>query len=177
MTIPAPNFRKVLATLAVVALGVWVGGMLALGAIAAPVVFGMVPAPTSADAMTVVFRRFDKLAVGCVVVALAVEAALAARKDRPMTRVDFVRGALAMLAAACAIGTAAFVSPRIEALHRGGAIRGLGAAGEELNAIHLWAERLGKAGLVLAVAVIALHIAALGNAGQAPPSHTIRKSR
>jgi len=154
--------RKILVTAAILALGTWVGGMLALGAIAAPVVFGMVPAPTSADAMTVVFRTFDKLAVGCVVVALAVEAALAAMKDRKVTRVDVARGVLTMLAAACAIVTASFVSPRIEALHRSGAIRGFGPPGEELNAIHTMAERLGKAGLVLAIAIIALHVASLG---------------
>ncbi len=153
--------RPALVTLALVALGLWMGGMVALGAIAAPVVFGMVPAPTSADAMTVVFRRFDKLAVACVIVVLAVEAALAALRDRKIDRADLLRGGLATAAAAAAVYVAAFVSPRIEALHRGGAIRGLGSSGAELNAIHQVAERAGKAELLLAIGVIALHVAAL----------------
>ncbi len=153
--------RKVLVTVALVALGLWMGGMVALGAIAAPVVFGTVPAPWSADSMTVVFRRFDKLAVACVLVVLAVEAGLAALRDRKLDRLDLARGALATLAAGAALYVAALVSPRIEALHRGGAIRGLGAAGEELNAIHQVAERAGKAELVLAIALIALHVIAL----------------
>lgn len=50
---------------AVFAAGAWAGGLLVLGAIVAPVVFHVVPAPTSADAMTVIFRRFDRVAMGC----------------------------------------------------------------------------------------------------------------
>ena len=162
------KLRPVLVTLALVALGLWMGGMVALGAIAAPVVFGMVPAPWSADAMTVVFRRFDKLAVACVIVVLAVEAALAMLRDRKIERLDLVRGALVTFAAAAAVYVAAVVSPRIEALHRGGAIRGLGSAGEELNAIHQVAERAGKVELFLAIAVIALHIASFTRRPAAP---------
>jgi uncharacterized membrane protein len=153
--------RPALVTLALVALGLWMGGMVALGAIAAPVVFGMVPAPTSGDAMTVVFRRFDKLAIGCLIVVLAVEAALAVLRDRKIERLDLVRGGLATGAAAAAVYVAAFVSPQIEALHRAGAIRGFGSAGEQLDAIHQVAQRAGKLELLLGIAVVALHVAAL----------------
>ena len=156
--------RKILVTVALVALGVWSGGMIALGAIAAPVVFGVVPAPASADAMTIVFRRFDRVAIACVVVALLVEVALAALRDRKISRIDVVRGLLAVVAAGCAIAGGALVSPRIEALHRAGAIRGLGDLGEQLNAVHQIAERLGKTELALAVALIALHVASLPSA-------------
>ena len=52
------------------AIGVWLGGLVALGAIAAPVVFAIVPMPASADAMTVVFRRFDLVAMACAAVAI-----------------------------------------------------------------------------------------------------------
>ena len=44
---------------ALLAIAVWLGGLLALGAVVAPVVFSMVSMPASADAMTTVFRRFD----------------------------------------------------------------------------------------------------------------------
>jgi uncharacterized membrane protein len=154
--------RRTLVTVALVALGLWMGGMVALGAIAAPVVFGMVPAPMNADAMTVVFRRFDKLAVACVVVALAVEVGLALLRDRKLTRLDMTRAGLVTLATGAALYVATFVSPRIEALHRAGAVRHLGASGEELDAIHRVAERAGKLELAVAIAVIALHVIALG---------------
>ena len=157
--------RRTLVTVALVALGLWMGGMVALGAIAAPVVFGMVPAPTNADAMTVVFRRFDKLAVACVVAALAVEIGLALLRDREegrkLVRLDLVRGGLVTLAAGAAAYVAMFVSPRIEALHQAGAVRHLGASGEELDAIHRVAERAGKLELALAIAIIALHVVRL----------------
>ena len=51
------------ATLAVLCLGLWVGGLVALGACAAPIVFHVVPAPMSGDAMGAVFRRFDQVAI------------------------------------------------------------------------------------------------------------------
>ena len=69
----ASNASRALTALALAAVAVWVGGMLALGAIVAPVVFGMVAAPMSADAMTVVFRRFDRVALVCVVLLLLSE--------------------------------------------------------------------------------------------------------
>lgn len=161
--------RRALVTLALVALGVWMGGLVALGAIAAPVVFVMVPAPTSADAMTLVFRRFDMLAVGCVMTVLVVEMALSRLRDRPIARLDMARAGLATLAAGAAIYVAVFVSPRIDALHRGGAIRGLGPAGGELEAIHVIAERLGKLELLLGIAVVALHVATLSKSAPRAP--------
>src|SRR5262245_24671524 len=109
------RLRLVLVTIAILALALWIGGMVALGAIAAPVVFGTVPAPTSADAMTIVFRRFDKLAIACVLIVLLVEATLALKSK--VTRVDLARGILAAIACACAIVGGVYVSPQIEALH------------------------------------------------------------
>lgn len=139
----------------VIALSIWAGGLVVLGAIVAPAVFGIVPAPASADAMTIVFRRFDVVAIGCAVVALACEAALAWRGGRA-TRIDLARAAGAVVAAALAIVEGTYLSPAIEALHRGGAVRGFGDAGLALERLHRQAEAAAKAELVLLLVVIAL---------------------
>lgn len=155
-TAPTATLLVTIAAFEAIAFALWMGGLVALGAIAAPAVFGIVPAPGSADAMTVVFRRFDRVAMVCAAVALVAEAAFASRGGR-IGRDGVARGVAVMVAAALAIVTGTWLSPTIEALHRGGAIRGLGDAGEKLERIHRWAEMAGKAELVLvAVALVLL---------------------
>ena len=156
------------ATVELFAIALWAGGLTALGAIVAPTVFGMVPAPTAADAMTLVFRRFDRVAMTCAAVALVAEAALAARGGR-IGRVDVVRSVVVVLAAALAIGQGAFLSPAIEAFHRGGAIRGLGEAGMELHRTHKLAEAAGKGQLVLLLAALVLVVRKVAAAAAPPP--------
>ncbi len=145
-----------LEALSLVALAVWLGGMATLGAVAAPLVFGIVPAPASADAMTAVFRRFDGIAVTCAALVLVVEAAHAALR-KPVLGRDLARGGLAVAAAAFAIVEAVMVSPHIARLHAEGAIRGLGAAGLELDRAHHLAESLAKTELTLVAVVLVLH--------------------
>jgi uncharacterized membrane protein len=154
---------RALTAIALAAVAVWVGGMLALGAIAAPVVFGMVPAPMSADAMTVVFRRFDRVAIACVVLLLLCEVGLAMAR-KPLLRLDMARAAFAVLGGALVLAQAMVVSPRIEALHRAGAIRGLGIDGAELESVHKLAELGGKTQALVALVLIALHVWSLGDA-------------
>jgi uncharacterized membrane protein len=139
----------------VLALALWAGGLIVLGAIVAPTVFGIVPAPTSADAMTVVFRKFDVVAIGSAVVVLVSEALLAWRGGKP-TRSDVARAAAAILAAVLAIIEGAYLSPAIQALHREGAIRGYGDAGRALERFHRLAESAAKIELVLLLTVVLL---------------------
>jgi putative copper export protein len=145
-----------LEAVSLLALAVWLGGLVALGAVAAPLVFGIVPAPASADAMTAVFRRFDAFAIACGAVVLVVEAAHAALRQ-PLLRRDLVRGGLGVVAVVLAIVEATFISPHIERLHQGGAVRGVGEAGIELDRVHHLAESLAKAELLLVAAVLVLH--------------------
>jgi hypothetical protein len=145
-----------LEALALLALSVWLGGFATLGAVVAPLVFGIVAAPASADAMTAVFRRFDSIAIGCAVVVLVVEGAHAVLGRRLLRR-DLVRAGLGVAAAALAIVEATTVSPHIERLHREGAIRGLGTAGLELDSVHHLAESLAKTELTLLVFVLVMH--------------------
>ncbi|HEY3593880.1 MAG TPA: DUF4149 domain-containing protein, partial [Polyangiaceae bacterium] len=144
----ATRWVRVAAIVAVVALALWIGGLVALGAFAAPLVFGRVPAPWSGDAMGAVFRRFDALAMTSAVIVLACEAlrlwaAPIARSGPPSVR-DRARGLFAIVASLAAIYSGAAVSPKIVALHAAGAVRGVAEAGIELERLHRIAETMGK---------------------------------
>jgi hypothetical protein len=158
---------RVASVVTLLAIAVWLGGLIALGALAAPVVFAMVSLPTAADAMTVVFRRFDIVAMTCGVLILMSEAvrALGAR----LGRADIARVAVSAAAAAAAVVEGTQVSPRIAELHAGGVSRGLGAAGIELAHLHGIAELLGNAQVVLLATAIALHVAALSRSREPDP--------
>jgi putative copper export protein len=154
-----------LEALSLLAIAIWLGGLTTLGAVVAPLVFGIVPAPFGADAMTAVFRRYDSVAIACAAVVLVVEAAHA-RLRTPLLRRDLVRAGLGVVAATLAIVEATTISPHIERLHREGAIRGLGAAGIELDSVHHVAESLAKSELMLLAAVLVLHAIGRGRAGE-----------
>jgi hypothetical protein len=157
------------AVVAVMSLAIWVGGLVALGACAAPIVFHVVPAPLSGDAMGAVFQRFDGIAIACGVVVLACEAmrirfdptSADSRTSRLAVR---TRTALAILAAAAAIYGGVEISPRIVALHAGGAVRGLGADGTELERLHRWAESVAKIEVTAGLVLLALHVTTLRRA-------------
>ncbi|MBM4375512.1 MAG: DUF4149 domain-containing protein [Deltaproteobacteria bacterium] len=154
---------------AVLGLGLWCGGLVALGACAAPMVFGLTPYPFSADAMSAAFARFDGIAIGCVVAALGAEATRTfldlrsprAPRDRRLAR---ARRYLGMLAAAGAIVSGTMLTPEIVRLHKSGVRRGVGPEGAHLAAVHKQAESLSKGLLVAAVATLALHIATIRSA-------------
>ena len=80
------------------AVALWLGGLVALGAVTAPIVFAVAPMPQSADAMTLVFRRFDTIAMTCAAVVLASEAARVVARV-PFRRLDHARAAAGVLAA------------------------------------------------------------------------------
>ncbi|MFO0668705.1 MAG: DUF4149 domain-containing protein [Polyangiaceae bacterium] len=141
--------ERVLGALSGLAVAVWLGGLVVLGAVVAPTVFHNVPAPHAADAMTLVFRRFDRIALAAAGVSIVAEAFRARRGPTIV---------LLLVAAALAAVEAIHFSPAIEALHRGGAIRGLGVAGAELDAIHRWAERLAKAEVLTLVAFVVARV-------------------
>jgi uncharacterized membrane protein len=137
------------------AIAVWLGGLLVLGAIVAPTVFRVVHAPLSADAMTLVFRRFDRVAMTAAAVALIAEVVLATRGGR-VSHLDLVRGLSVVVAGALAVLVGAHLSPTIEALHRGGAVRGFGETGLALERAHRLAEACGKGQLGLLVVALLL---------------------
>jgi hypothetical protein len=154
------------ATVAVVFLGLWVGGLVALGACAAPIVFHVVPAPLSGDAMGAVFRRFDGVAISCAVVVLACDAVrlrAATHTSGAAKRALYerTRTVLSVVAACAAIYGGARLSPGIVALHAAGAVRGFGADGAELERLHALAESVAKIEVVAGLVLMALHVTTL----------------
>jgi hypothetical protein len=149
--------RRAATVVALVAVAVWLGGLVALGVVVAPTIFALVSMPASADAMTMVFRRFDVLAMSSAAVVLTTEALRAVARV-PFARIDHARAAVSVLAAAAAVLEGASVSPRIAELHAVGALRGRGADGIELDRLHHLAEMLGKAEVLVLVVLVALHV-------------------
>jgi hypothetical protein len=164
--------RRIGSSLALLAVAVWMGGLLALGALAAPVVFRVAPFPASADAMTIVFRRFDLVAMGCSAMVLATEAVRPALRVR-FAPVDHARAALSVAAAGLAVFEGTRVSPRIAELHASGALRGVGPSGAELSRLHDLAEACGKLELVLLAVIVVLHVVTLSS----PPAGAADRGR
>jgi len=149
---------RVLLAFQAITVAVWLGGVVVLGAIVAPTVFGMVPAPTSGDAMTVVFQRFDQVAMTAAVLALLCEVA-GAKLRRDTSLLDLARGVFLAIMAALAILEGVVISPSIADLHRRGALRGDGELGQRLETVHAGAEIVSKAQLVFGLAFFGLLVA------------------
>lgn len=150
------------AVVAVMALAIWIGGLVALGACVAPLVFKMVPAPTSGEAMGAVFRRFDLIAMSCAVVVLGCEAVRIWVREGSATNAERLRGLLAVTAAGAAIYGGLELSPSIVALHAAGAVRGFGENGVKLDRIHDLAEAVAKVEVTVGFFLLALHVVTLG---------------
>lgn len=157
--------RVVITGIALVPWALWIGGLLVLGAIVAPTVFGHVRAPDAADAMTLVFRRFDRVALVSAAVLLGCEVAFALT-SRPIGRRDLVRAALVVGMSGLCIWQATVLSPRIESLHRAGVVRGEGELGVAFESAHKLAERSAKSQALLGFGYLVLLVAGL--AGHRP---------
>lgn len=152
--------------LAVAALGLWMGGLVALGTCAAPFVFERTPYPFSAQAMGAAFERFDRIAIGCAVAVLAAEVVRTlVTLRRPDVRSVMARarryGAILLAVAASYSGLR--LTPEILRLHHEGqaSLEASRAPGTELSSLHSQAELIAKAIAVVALLLIVLHVATL----------------
>lgn len=156
---------RVAACFAAIAAGVLPGGLIALGACAAPFVFRLTPAPWSGHAMGAAFARFDRIALACVGVVLLAEIVrtfVAGRRARfPLARARRI-GAVALAAAVAYQGMV--ITPAINDLHQGGTERGVGTAGQRMEAIHQRASLVGRGVAALAAALVVLHVLTLSRA-------------
>ncbi len=157
------GLARLTSTIALVALTAWIGGLLTLGAIVAPIVFAAVPFALAADTMALVFARYDKLAMGAAAVVLATEA-VRARTGARLTRGQVARVVTTVVLAGMAVVEGLWITPKIAGLHAEGAVRGVGEAGLALASAHAMAEQLGKGQALLAVLLIALHVGTVGPA-------------
>jgi hypothetical protein len=137
------------------------GGLLALGAIVAPVVFrsGLSGA---ADVMTSIFTRFDRLAVALCVVALLAEAISLAIGGTPLARARIVRGVLVVLFALGVGAQSGVLSPTIARMHAEGVQRHVGPRGQAFDRVHNWSSRVGKITVSLAIAAATMVLAERG---------------
>jgi hypothetical protein len=136
--------------------------MIALGACAAPMVFRIAPMPYAGDAMGAAFARFDHIALGAAVLLLATEVARTwAAGRRARSGGARVRRFAAIFLAACGAYMSLSLTPAINGLHRGGALRHVGEAGQQLDAIHKRAELVGKAETALGILLVAAHLLTL----------------
>jgi len=150
---------RVGAALGVLAAGIWVGGMIALGACAAPFVFSLTPDPFSGNAMSAAFARFDQIAIGASVVLLGAEVARTwAAGPRGRTIPVRIRRMLAILMAFGAAYVGLSLTPRIAQMHLDGVRRMRGPEGQVLEKIHKQAEAVGKAEVVGGIALVLLHV-------------------
>lgn len=147
---------------AALACALWLGGMLALGAVVAPIVFGTLPAPTSGDVMTTIFRRFDAVSLVCAAVVLVAEGVRAGLGRAPLRKLDVVRIAAAVIAAGLLVWEATSIAPTIQSLHAAGAVRGSGPAGLELDRVHKLAEGQARVQLLLVALALGLHVVSGG---------------
>jgi len=114
---------RVLRFLSVVILAVWIGGLVILGAIAAPTIFAALQAhdplagrALAGDVFGTIFRKFLTASWalgGLMLVSLAVRAALGPRPRLTGLRVLTVAAMLAI-----SVGTVLMITPRIDRLRR-----------------------------------------------------------
>ncbi len=155
------------ASVAVIAVGVAIGGMLALGACAAPFVFSLTPAPDNGTAMGAAFARFDRIALTCSMLLLAAEVVrTVVAWGTPRTMAPRLRRVFGVLFAACTAYSGLALTPTINDLHRAGVVRSEGDDGARLDAIHKRAELVGKAELAVGVILVALHVFTTRRAGE-----------
>lgn len=151
--------ERVAATAGVLAAGLYIGGLVALGACAAPAVFRLTPTPFSGDAMGAAFARFDQVALGASAVALGSEIARTWAAGLPGRTIPArLRRFCAIFMAFAAAYVGVGLTPRINELHRAGVRRDETPQGQVLEVIHRRAELTGKVGLFFAVSFVALGI-------------------
>lgn len=162
----AITIDRAAASVGILCAGLVVGGMLALGACAAPAVFELAPAPYSGTAMGAAFARFDRLAIGASCVALGAEVVrtFLTRRHRPRIW-PRIRRLVSIGLAGSASVMGLYISPLINDLHKRGAHRGPSSPedptaelNQRLEQAHSQAEMLGKLEVALGVALIGLHV-------------------
>lgn len=167
MSVPSPSAKsrrlahvgvavEVVATLAV---ALWLGGMLALGAFAAPEVFGQLEREVAGPVMGAIFAKFDRLVLVLVAV-LGVCEGIRALLEGVRGKLAIARLVTAVALIGLALTSALWLGPSINELFEQGVRRGVGEAGVEMERLHNLATALAKAAFAFATAWLALGIIA-----------------
>lgn len=159
-------------TLAILAMGLWLGGMVALGAFSAPTIFGMLDRESAGQVMGTIFARFDRMVlvlVGVFAVAEAVRAFLDRSPGRSPGMLGRLRLVIAAVLVILALVSALWLGPSINELFHQGVRRGVGQAGAHMDRLHHFAELLGKTAVFLGALWIGLGVLARRQAAPRPP--------
>jgi len=147
-------------TIATFAVVPWLGGLVALGAFAAPRVFGILDRETAGSVMGPIFRNFDTLVIVAATVFAAAEIArvVAVGARGWLARARVAAGAALV---ACGLMSALWLGPQIaEAFDAGVRRDHTSDAGRAMDIAHSRAELAGKTAILLGAIWLALGVAA-----------------
>lgn len=117
------------------ALALWIGGIVALGALTAPAVFRLASSRETAGAiMLAVFRRFDIVVLGCIVVLASTSAMMIAWFGRLSAWYAIEYVSITMMSAS-ALFSYFIISPRLRGLRDRGE-----SAGADFQRLHRTSE-------------------------------------
>jgi hypothetical protein len=153
-------------TVATLALALWIGGLVALGAFAAPTIFHALELEVAGTVMGTIFVRFHRMVLVLGVIFGVAEAVrVVLERERGVLR--WARLVLGMSLVAVALVSSLWITPGIFELFAAGGRPGAGPEGETLDRLHRLSSALGKVAVVYAAAWIALGVLARRRA--APP--------
>lgn len=137
-------------------LALMVGGMLALGAFTAPIVFGQLPRETAAPIMAMIFRRYDiVLLVALGLVALGEALRFAVRRFSLKCPLIVIRWVLLIGLGGSLLYSTLVVNADIERFNKAGVHRSpLTQAGHQFESRHKLSESLYKLDLLMAVLLL-----------------------
>lgn len=150
----AASMAEVVAT---VAIALWLGGLLGLGAFAAPVVFQKLELEVAGAVMGTIFARFDRLVVAVAVI-ITVTETVRVVCEGARGALARARLAIAAVLVGLALASALWLGPQINNLFEAGVHRGIGAAGMEMDRLHRWASTAGKLAMAGATVWFALGV-------------------
>jgi uncharacterized membrane protein len=153
--------------LELLSLAVWVGGMLIIGTLVAPVAFSNLPIESAGDMMARIFHRFNRgVTFGLVIVLIAsyLVRLLAERKGGGMTprRLRIWEGGLLLLFCASALYVGAVLTPRAEIARANLHQKGPGGTAGEFGRLHQRSEELATVGLLAGFGLFFIKGRALG---------------
>jgi hypothetical protein len=139
-------------------LSLLIGGLLALGAFTAPVLFKVMPRPEAGAAMTTIFRNYDMVllvaALGVILGELLRVVGLGG--IHTLSLVAGFRYGILLLLTALSLFSTLIINPRMEALQKAGVAEGSLSTEERQSFYknHKLSENLSKLELLLAVLVL-----------------------
>ena len=134
------------------------GGILALGAFTAPAVFGGLPRSQAALVMLTIFRRFDLLLLGTLVLSQVGEyLRWISHAFQSKSRINKVRLVLVAGLTVCVIYSAQVLNPQLEQMNLSGVHRNLASSqGRQFDQLHKRSEGFAKAELLMALLLLLL---------------------